>query len=177
MKKVIQIVVSAIFIIHISPPSLFSQNNKQEKKEIYKVWVTKLDKSSKAKGYLFETHDSLVTIMSYSTLGGSQDIAVSNINEMKFRKKGKFGKGVLYGTLIGVSIGVILGYASGDDNGGIISFTAGEKATFLGIFFSLPGAIIGGIVGHRMNFNIPIRGNHNTYNAQREKLRRYKVNF
>ncbi len=177
MKKVIQIVICAIFIIHISTPSLFSQNNKQEKKDIYNVWVTKLDKSSKSKGYLYETKDSLITIMNYSSTGGSEQISVSNINEIKLRRKGKLGNGVLYGTLIGASIGVILGYASGDDKAGFLSITAGEKATFLGIFFSLPGAIIGGIIGRQMNLKIPINGNQNTYRKQKERLKDFQLAF
>ena len=177
MKKVIRIALFTAFIMHVSFSIIFCQKDQHEKDEIYNIWVTKLDKSSKSKGYLFDTKDSLITILKYSAVGGYQNIAVSNIDEIKLRRKGVITKSALYGTLAGISIGVIIGYASGDFDAGIFSISAHEKATYLGILLSLPGAIIGSIVGRRMNVKIPIRGNQKTYDAQREKLKRYQMSF
>ncbi len=151
--------------------------DKDSKKGRYKVWVTKMDKSSKTKGYLLETKDNYISIMNYSSDGGSEQVDIGNIKKIKIRKKGKPLKGIVYGMFIGFSTGMLLGIASGDDNSGNFSLSAADKGFIIGTLFTIPGAIVGAIVGHRMNVKIPIKGNKDSYNAQREKLRKYQMSF
>lgn len=57
----------------------------------------------------------------------------------------EFFKGAGWGFLIGAVIGAIAGYLDGDDPPGFLSYTAGEKATMIGVVLGLVGAAIGGI--------------------------------
>ena len=62
-----------------------------------------------------------------------------------------------------------MGLASGDDDKGFIRFSAEAKAIGAGTFFSIPGALIGGIIGSA-KVKIPINGNHRTMKNQKGKL-------
>lgn len=61
--------------------------------------------------------------------------------------KSKISKGIGYGLLIGAGTGALIGFASGDDGGGFVSFSAGEKAVFGGVLLGSAGLIIGIIWG------------------------------
>ena len=57
-------------------------------------------------------------------------------------------KGLGMGTLAGAGAGVVLGLVSGDDPPNVIlSFSAEEKAVFLGAFLGATGAVVGLIAG------------------------------
>lgn len=63
-------------------------------------------------------------------------------------KKNHFWKGVGFGTLIGGGIGAVSGLVSGDDtDGGLLQFSAGEKALMGGILLGLAGGVTGGVIG------------------------------
>ena len=72
---------------------------------------------------------------------------VDDIRSIRIVKKAKVLKGLSLGTLTGGIAGAGLGLLSGDDKGGFISFTAGQKAVILGAGLGLIGAIVGGISG------------------------------
>ena len=175
MNKVIQITIITFSFVCFSFLSLYSQTTKKDKKGNYKVTVTKMDKSSKSKGYLTEIADSAVIVTNLST-SESQIVNVDVMNEIKFKRKGGLGRGLLYGAIVGMASGAVLGYLSGDSDRGIIR-AAEDKALVLGIALSIPGAIIGGIIGHNTKIKIPINGNQKTYERQKEKLKKYKLNF
>lgn len=59
-------------------------------------------------------------------------------------------RGMLWGAAGGAATGVVLGYADGDDHGGILSFTAEEKAFMFAVVLGSAGAAAGGIVGALM---------------------------
>lgn len=56
-------------------------------------------------------------------------------------------RGLVIGLLAGGAGGAVIGYANGDDDPGIVSFSAGEKAIILGVVLGGAGALIGGIAG------------------------------
>jgi hypothetical protein len=56
-------------------------------------------------------------------------------------------RGLVIGLLAGGAGGAVIGYANGDDDPGIVSFSAGEKAIILGVLLGGAGALIGGIAG------------------------------
>ncbi len=69
------------------------------------------------------------------------------IEQILIEKEGHFVTGMGTGLLIGGGIGALIGFASGDDEGGFIAFSAATKALFLGIGLGVPSAIVGGISG------------------------------
>jgi hypothetical protein len=74
-------------------------------------------------------------------------VDIADIKTITIVKKSKVGKGAGFGFLGGASLGVVIGLASGDDPPGFMSYTAGDKAAFLGIAFGLIGMILGAAEG------------------------------
>lgn len=70
---------------------------------------------------------------------------MNNINTGEIRGS-KFWKGFLYGGLIVGGAGALMGLISGDDEGGLFAFTAGQKAAMLGVIGFVVGGVIGGII-------------------------------
>jgi hypothetical protein len=56
-------------------------------------------------------------------------------------------RGAGVGLVIGGVGGAVIGFASGDDSGGFISFTAEEKALMAGTLMGAAGAVVGTVVG------------------------------
>ena len=96
-----------------------------------------------------------------------------DIEKIKIYRKGRVGRSLIYGGLSGVLFGAALGIASGDDPDDFISFKAEEKAVVMGIFFAIPGTIIGGIIGTK-KIVIPIKNKHQNYAQQRELISKYR---
>ena len=94
MKKAIYLTAISFSLVCFSFISLFGQTTTKEQKLVYKVWVTKIDKSSKAKGYLTKIDDNTLTV-SNSANTESQSININMIDEIKLRRKGKIGEGIL----------------------------------------------------------------------------------
>ena len=82
---------------------------------------------------------------------------LGTINKVKFKKNeiskvfvrgdSKVLSGLGYGFLTGVLVGALIGFSAGDDSGGIVSFTAGEKAMLGGGALGLVGGLVGLLVG------------------------------
>ena len=171
MKKIIQITIITISFVCFSFLSLYTQTTTKEKKDTYKVWVTKMDKSSKTKGYLTEIADSAVIVTNLST-SDSQIVNVNVMDEIKFKKKGNLGRGAL----VGFTIGALLGLTPGGDTDcsiGVPCFSTKQKVLVGGF----AGAIIGGIIGNKSEITIPIKGSQKAYNKQKEKLKKYQLSF
>lgn len=86
-----------------------------------------------------------------SETGIDTNIEVGTVETITVLKHSKALKMGGIGLLTGATGGALLGYAGGDDNSGIMSFTAREKAiifgTFLGVLLGLLGAISGATQG------------------------------
>lgn len=178
MRKSVKCAILLTCVLCMTYNLLSGQSGKQGKKDRYKVWISKMDKSKKTSGYIFDAGDSEITIMNYKINGGSQIIQAENINEIKLRKKGKPGNGLLKGALIGITLGAIIGFASNDDlTLSLFNLGSEQKAILLGSVLSIPGAFVGLIAGHQMSLKIPIKGSRSSYDAQLEKLRLYEVKF
>jgi hypothetical protein len=70
------------------------------------------------------------------------------------------GEGFLYSGLTGVTIGAIIGFADGDDKGGFLAFSAGEKA-FIGGFLlggtlGFVGLLVGAITGSTFEYSAEV---------------------
>ena len=67
------------------------------------------------------------------------------------------GKGALVGGAVGLGLGAVMGLASGDDQGGLVAFSAGQKALILGILMTPLGALIGLAVAPERDWrNVPL---------------------
>jgi hypothetical protein len=86
-------------------------------------------------------------LLKESESGADVSVDIADIKTITIVKKSKVGKGAGFGFLGGASLGVVIGLASGDDPPGFMSYTAGDKAAFLGIAFGLIGMILGAAEG------------------------------
>ncbi|MCK4407749.1 MAG: hypothetical protein KAV44_08750 [Bacteroidales bacterium] len=158
-----------------------------QKIKIYRTWVSLNSEPFKIKGVLYEVKDSSilvsrsVVIQDYST--DSFEIAklnINNIETIKTRRKNSIGKGVLIGAVSGLVVGVLIGLIDGDDppcpSGSWIClrYTAGQKALMAGVPLAVSGAGIGALIGS-IKVKIPINGNINNYNRNKNKLRKYTI--
>jgi hypothetical protein len=76
------------------------------------------------------------------------DIAVvrnQEIQKLTIKGKSRVLEGLVLGALIGGAAGAVVGYASGDDRGGFVSFTATQKAEMGGLGGALFGLFVGGV--------------------------------
>jgi len=74
-------------------------------------------------------------------------IDIGDVSAITIINKSQFWSGLGLGLAIGGGGGALIGLASGDDKPGWFSFTAGEKATILGLGFGAIGCVVGGIAG------------------------------
>ena len=173
MKNRIHILLTITIIFVLSHLSIVGQTTNHIKSNKHFVaWITPLDSTSIIKGYLSEVEDSLIVVSNFYNYE-KQNIYYYDIKEIKFRKKGKVGKGFLYGALTGFAVGAIAGFADGDDRGDFEFFTAEEKAILGGIVLAIPGALIGGVIG-AAKIKIPINGD---VMNQKEKLLKFKRSY
>ena len=152
-------------------------------KGYYKVWV-ELD-YSRMYGTIYQLQDSAILIGDLEWLKSGEEIPyriipVNAIDQINVRKKGSVGRGILIGAAAGFATGAILGLAEGDDaessGWNFFSMTAEEKALGYGVLLAVPGSILGGLIGST-KIKIPLNRNLDTYQAQREKLKRYTLKF
>ena len=103
-------------------------------------------------------------------------IDITDIKVIRIVKKSKFGKGLLYGLLIGVGSGALLGLASGGDPSAWIGpRTAGAAAAWGAVIFAPLGGIIGGTLGFTSGIDntIQLEGmTDSEINATLDKLRK-----
>ncbi|MEL7159541.1 MAG: hypothetical protein AAFN92_02185 [Bacteroidota bacterium] len=69
-------------------------------------------------------------------------VSLTEVADLRLRKKGAPGNRILLGTLIPAVIGGLIGLAQGDDPPGFLSFTAAEKMVGLGITGGLVGLVV-----------------------------------
>lgn len=153
-----------------------------QKNKIYRTWIELNREPFKTKGALYELKDSSIlvsnslVIQDYSTdRFETVKLHINDIETVKIRRKGRIGRGVLFGALGGFALGGIIGLASGDDDPNDCVFfclSAGDKALLAGIPLSITGAGLGALIGS-LKVKIPINGNISNFNSNKSKLRKY----
>ena len=167
--------------------SMMAQNPNNNKVRIYKIWVIKMN-SDVEYGYLYDLSDSTIVLSNTSKIRNYQKknfstlhLDVNKIDRIKFRRKGQWAKGVGFGILAGIVTGTTIGLIEGSDPPpppqctflcNSFRLSAGEKAAAYSLALSIPGAIIGGIIGNNIKIKIPINGSAATYQSQKKELRK-----
>ena len=84
-----------------------------------------------------------------NTLSTSTDLKIPNlsISEINIVGQNNTWSSAGMGVLVGFALGGILGFASGDDESGLVQFSSEEKVLGLGLTFGFLGGLIGLIVG------------------------------
>ena len=162
-------------IIVLVPDTLIL--GEKEKIKIYKTWVTLNTSGDLFKGVLYEVNDSSITLSnSYAIIDYVENnyktmtFQVSNIKEIKTRKKKIAARGIWIGAVSGFGAAMIWGYTS---HGGSLS---PADATLEGLSWAFPtaavGAGVGAIIESLVRLRIPIHGSMNKYNSHKKKLKR-----
>ncbi len=175
--------------------TIYAQDSLPIKHRIYKSTVTIENTKSVNKGYLASISDSSIFISPTSiAFGGSRTsnvnykkIDYSSLAEVRLRRKGSTGRGILIGIISGAVTGGFLGYLDGNDPEctpsapndpwGIgylfcnaFRATAGEKAAGGALVFCVGGGIVGAIVGAIAHKKFTIGGNKDRFHSMRENL-------
>ncbi|RDV13272.1 hypothetical protein DXT99_20570 [Pontibacter diazotrophicus] len=148
----------------------------------YRCWVYFEGSAPVYKGVLLSTGDSAIQVLpnarSYTfPLTAAQtpiSIPATAIKEIRFRSKGRPGRGALFGGLIGIATGAIIGFADGDDEGTFLAFSAEEKAFMGSTLLLLPGVGIGALAGSGKE-KIYVHGNLEVYQRARRSLQQYAL--
>jgi hypothetical protein len=179
--------------------SSYAQDSLPAKARIYKALIS-TNQTHNTLGYLAAISDSSLSISRTQvrlSAFDSDDIKHSkvyynNIIQVKIRRKGSVGRGILIGGLIGLSAGIISGYAAGNDppctqqapnpwdifGFGQLSYglceasrsSAGDKAAWKGLAGAFGGAAVGALVGALVRKTFIIAGNKQKLHYMRSKL-------
>lgn len=143
------------------------------KPKIYKTWVSLNEEPFKIKGVLYELKDSSilvsnsVIIKDYSTNRFETiNLHMNSIETIKTRRNNGIGRGVWIGAVSGFVIGGLVGLVGFPDDPLAAPFYCNIGAA--------AGTGIGALVGS-FKVKIPINGNINNYNKQKNKLRKYSL--
>ncbi len=158
-----------------------------QKSKIFKTWVSLNSEPFKIKGFLFEIKDSSIFVSNSVVMQDynkdkfeTVELNINKIEIIKTRRKNSIGKGVLIGAISGFAIGSLIGLMSGDDppcSSGewfCLRFNSRQKAMMNGIGLSVIGVGIGALMG-TIKIKIPIDGNIDKYNQNKDKLRKYSI--
>lgn len=158
--------------------NIFFGHAQHKKSRTYKIWVELSQKGQKHKGQLLQLKDSSIVIQ-YWQEEKVLEIPVSEIDKLKFRKKGAIGIGAGIGAGAGILAGIISGVASGDDEPSETWFdfssTAEEKATGGAITLGILGAATGSVIGS-IKKKFSINGTQEIYTKMKPDLNKFLSN-
>ena len=154
--------------------------------KIYKAWITLNNNSPEVKGVLYDIKDSSISLTNSFSFSGADylsgnfkltTINYNNIYRIKTRRNNSVVAGVLLGTSAGVITGAIIGGSQGDDPPCasficLFRMTAKDKALLGGVLGAFAGAGVGALSG-LITIKIPINGNIQTFNKNKDRLRKY----
>ncbi|HOY04637.1 MAG TPA: hypothetical protein PLO67_04495 [Saprospiraceae bacterium] len=145
----------------------------------YKVWV-RTDKAVPVAGILYETGDSSVTVMKKVFHWRREPISletipVKNIRAIKTRVRWQPLGGMMLGALAGGVIGGLIVKSSVGSCQNCL-FPEPGFGTFFGTTLgSSAGILAGGVAGSLIRKKITLSGRQDTYNLQREKIKKLSV--
>lgn len=190
MKKTFVFLLTVLIIQNTSgqsPDAILQDTSRQKVSHIVKLHLK--GNSAKA-GTLMSTRDTSLILAKTTKwfdpgLTPTEIIPVENILKIHIKKRGLTKSCVSTGIVLGALAGGIIGYSSykSPKNSQGPSYIPDVTLDFgpglpalAGIIIGLPaGALLGMIVGGSFEKTILIKGNRNTYAAQREKLKRLSI--
>ena len=141
--------------------------NKSKRLKPYKAWLYSTSTVPIGQGYLYHLTDSFVLLTYTPPLTTKKIIepyAFSKIKRIKLLRKGRIGKGVFWGGLVGFVIGFSVGINT--DSLSDLCYEWGicdqriEKGLLWGAGYSVLGMIAGGVIGSlKIKINLGKRGN------------------
>jgi hypothetical protein len=162
-------------------PTSFSQETNVPKRVTLKVMVK--DSIHRVDfGYLAGMTDSTIVVVKARVIfdhavrsNSTNTIAYQNLSEVSINRKGRVGRGMLFGAVGGMFVGAIAGYISYKPvncEGSIICFDFGpgySAATGASVGV-LAGAMVGGIIGALAKKTFVIGGNKNRFAHMKENV-------
>jgi hypothetical protein len=140
MRNAVKTATTVLLALCLTLPSFAS-----EKRKGAELLVKKND-GQVVRAELLAVKDHELILMDSSTFSEVR-LGLDAIRSIRVVKKSKILSGIGFGSLAGAGVGAGLGLASGNDEPGWFSFTAGEKALMFGAGLAIVGGIIGGISG------------------------------
>ena len=136
----------------------------------YKVWVVLDENRTPIQGYLTQLKSSSLVVKTFPNRSKTNpsivELGIQRVEVLKFRRKGKIGRGALTGAFAGLLAGFVVGTSSSD-------FMPATAGLLVGGAGAAAGGIIGTIVGS-VRVSIPIRGNQRLYQKRRDELKKYQ---
>ncbi len=177
-NNAVQFKIAILVLLILSCFQSITAQDTIKKNQTYKAWLSLSVPPYKAKGLLFHIQDSSIALIKSQnfkdyTSGDFQmeNLHFSNIEVIKLRRYNKTGNNTLIGAASGFVIGAVIGLISGDDDPGIVIFTAERKALMAGGTLAVVGAGVGAIVGS-IKIKIPINGDWDKYQKNRTRLKK-----
>ena len=165
-----------LMMVLLSASFLNLNFGQQSKSKTFKVWVEIADVERKVMGQLLELRDSSVLIQHWKE-EKVEEIAVSQIEKLKFRRKGAVGKGAGIGAGIGLLSGLLLGQAEGDDEPNPqawidFSMSADEKSAVYAPGLGALGAATGAVIG-ALKKKYTVNSDQTRYESIKSELSKY----
>ena len=172
MKKTITTLL-AIFILFTGFAQKQDSSSRARKVRIYKSTVVETN-GKLVEGYLSRVTTDSIYIQPFSTsLSQNYVLSPDQVQSMKFKRKGRVGRGALIGLGSGAIFGTVLGFASGDDNPDeywIFAMTAEEKAAGGAIVYGVLGAAAGTLIGALTKKTFIIEGKREKFQSNYNRL-------
>jgi len=134
-----------VIILILTSFCLLGNLSAQDRKKGADIIVKKKDGKTIRGELLAVKNDEIILMDSLNQTGIK--LKSEGIQKITIVKKGGFFKGLGLGLAIGGGSGAVLGLASGNDEPGFFSMTAGEKMAVGGLGLGVLGALAGGILG------------------------------
>lgn len=167
----------AFLIIALAVSGLYAQDT-APKMEIYRTWISLNNEPKVIRGSLYQVSDNAVVVSSavknrhYSANRYEiTKLHYYTIETIQIRQSGTVRRGARLGAIAGFTVGFLIGNittGSGD------FFTGPTVGVILGVPSAIAGAGVGAIIGSS-KITIPINGNTNNFNQNKNKLREYAI--
>ncbi len=144
---------------------------------LFRSWTILNNQADPIKGYLYSTYDAGFMLLPYHAEAegkqGNIKVPYFDVVQLKIRRKGSVGKGLLIGAVAGCAAGILVGLATYQKSDGW-DLGPGVNA-IAGAFFGTPvGLGVGAAIGSSKRI-IPISSDPNHYIENGQLLREYVI--
>jgi len=169
--KLKQLFVLAFLFVIAHNMNAYAQTDSNSNKRTYRVWIKRIGQPT-VPGFLCGTSISSILVQDYhkpilkSGEPNIVEVDIQTINNINLRKKGNLLKGVLLGSLSGLTIGIATSC--------ILSNTTHNKLFAAMTWVPLTGIGLGiGLAIGGIKISIPIDGEKSKFDARKDELEKY----